>query len=117
MSNSRPEELIQAEQLINEVKFEEAYQLIKNFEKKQSPIPLEQLWTLLLEGRIYAYTGQTKAAINAGERAYKLAQKYDFVLESIHARILMARSIFSIENFSGASKAIRLLKKSEKLIE
>ena len=116
MSEPRPEELIRAEQLINEVKFEEAYQLIKNFEKKQSPIPLEQLWTLLLEGRIYAYTGQTKAAINAGERAYKLAQKYDFVLESIHARILMARSIFSIENFSGASKAIRLLKKSEKLI-
>ncbi|MHA2281266.1 MAG: tetratricopeptide repeat protein, partial [Promethearchaeota archaeon] len=117
MSDLRPKELIRAEQLINEGKLKEALQIIESFEKKLSLTPLEQLWTLLLIGRINASQGKFVDAADIGDRAYKLAQKHDMVLESIHARILKAYILYSPEHFRGATKAMRLLKKCEKLID
>jgi len=117
MSNSRPEELIQADKLKSKGKYKEALNLVEEFEKKESLSPQEQLWALIEKGYIYTYLGWTKYCVDAGERALKLAQKHEMVLESIHARILMAHTIYSVENFSGASKARRLLRKCERLIK
>ncbi|MHA2399791.1 MAG: tetratricopeptide repeat protein [Promethearchaeota archaeon] len=117
MPDSRHEDLIRAERLINETKFNEALQTIENFEKKESLIPLDQVWTLLLKGRIYTFKGRFLDAADTGEIVFKLARKHDLVLESIHARILRSHILYSPKDFSGAGKAMRLLAKSEQIID
>ncbi len=117
MSDLRHEDLIQAERLIYENKFKEALQIVENFEKRESHNSLDQLWTLLLKGRIYTFTGKFLDAVDIGKIAFKLAKKHDFILESIYARILEAHIIYSPKDFSGAPRSMRLLAKCEKLID
>jgi tetratricopeptide (TPR) repeat protein len=118
MSISRPKELIQADQLMSEGKYTEALREVENFEKKESLSPQEQLWVLIEKGYIYSSLwDRTNYCVEMGKHALKLAEENDMVLESIHARIIMAQSIYSLQNFSGATRAKRLIKKSERLIK
>ena len=50
MSDPRPKELIQTEELRFIGKVEESLEIIRNYERKHGITPEEQLWTLLLKG-------------------------------------------------------------------
>ena len=94
MSNLRPEELTFAEQLMYEAKFDEALEIITNFEKKEVNTSKAQLLAHLLKGRIYSYNGQYLEALEVGELAYKMSQKMGRISESIDALLIKARVIF-----------------------
>ena len=117
MSIPRPEELIKADLLKSEGKYSEALKVVEDFERKESLSPKEQLWALIEKGYIYSLLGWTNYCVEVGERSLKLTEKYDMVLESIHARIFMAHSIYSLQKFSRAKRANRLIRKSERLIK
>ncbi len=53
MSDSRPEQLIYAEELMYSGKVEEALEIVINFEKTSDLTPKDQLSALILKGWIY----------------------------------------------------------------
>ncbi|KKN57294.1 hypothetical protein LCGC14_0563750 [marine sediment metagenome] len=112
MSDSRPKELLRVEQLINEVKFEEALKIIENFEIKEPLTSEDQLSMLLLKGRIYGYNNQFEDAVTIGEQAYLMSQKLELVSESIEALFLKSRIMF----VGRIDKALGFILEAEKKI-
>jgi tetratricopeptide (TPR) repeat protein len=112
MPDLRPEELIRAEKLYYNAKFEDALELITRFEKKADLNPKDQISSLILKGRIYASKGQHSDAIKMGEEAYQLSQKFRSVSESIDALLLIINKIF-LGNYY---EALELTLKAEKLL-
>ena len=55
MSDPRPEEIIQAEKLLDNGKIDDALEIIINFEKKNGINQNEQLWALLIRGWVNIY--------------------------------------------------------------
>jgi len=94
MPDSRPEELIQAEQLIYEAKFNEAFEIIENFEKKGTPTEKDTLSALIMKGWIYNYKYQWKEANQIGERVYKESQKIGDLSLTIDALLLKGEPMF-----------------------
>ena len=82
-----PEELLRAEQLMYNAKFEEALKIIENLEKKETLTPNDQLSTLSLKGRIYSYNEQYRDAVKIGGLLYELCQELGNKHESINALI------------------------------
>lgn len=112
MTDSRPKELIRAEKLFPEARFKEALKIIKDFEKKEIITPEDQLSTLLLKGRIYAYNRQERDAIKVGEQTYQMSQKLGLISESIDALLLKARILFLGE----VGKVLELILEAEEKI-
>lgn len=83
-----PEELVRAEQLMYNAKFEEALKIIENLEKKKTLTPNDQLSTLSLKGRIYFYNEQYRDAVKIGGLLYELSQEFGSLPESIYALVL-----------------------------
>ncbi|MFX1277816.1 MAG: tetratricopeptide repeat protein [Promethearchaeota archaeon] len=90
----KPEEYLQAEELIYQAKFDDALELISNFKRSTKKDSMEWLWGLILEGRINCYKGQYKRAIEIGNIAYLLSRKLDLVLESVEALLIRAHIIY-----------------------
>ncbi|MHA2391427.1 MAG: tetratricopeptide repeat protein [Promethearchaeota archaeon] len=111
MSNLRPQELIRAEELIDNGEIDEALEIITNFEKKCKMIPKEQLWTQLLRGRAHALNQQFQEGVEIGEQVYKLSNELGMVLETIEALILKAQIAF----LGKLNKALDLILEAEKL--
>jgi tetratricopeptide (TPR) repeat protein len=88
MPDSRPEQLIRAEELTWNGKVEEAFEMVINFEKTSELTQKDQLSALLLKGQIYIYTLQIKKGVEVGERAYSMSQELELVPESIEALYL-----------------------------
>jgi len=109
----KPEELSHAEDLMYRAKFEEAIEIISNFEKKKSKIPEEQLFLFILRGKIYCYRDQYREAVKVGELAYELSSKVENIPNSIDALIIMAHIVClgKLEQARGhISEAERLFK-------
>ena len=90
MLDSRPEELIRVEELICEAKFDDALELIENFEVKRTSTQKNKLSALILKGRIYNYMYQRKKAVQIGERVYKESQEIGDTSLTIDALVLKA---------------------------
>jgi len=112
MSDSRPEQLILAEELVYNGKVEEALEIVMNFEKKGELTPKDQLSALLLKGNVYVYNQQMKDAVKVGELAYSMSQELGLVPESIDALSLMAQMWF----LGNVDKALKLILEAEKLL-
>ncbi|MFX0029317.1 MAG: tetratricopeptide repeat protein [Candidatus Hermodarchaeota archaeon] len=111
MCDPRPQELIHAEELLNNGKVDEGIEIITNFEKNCKMIPKERLWTLLLRGRAYVYKQQFKKGVEIGEQTYKLSNELGLVLEIIEALILKSQIAF----LGKLDEALDLILKAEKL--
>ncbi|MHA2325113.1 MAG: tetratricopeptide repeat protein [Promethearchaeota archaeon] len=90
MVSKEPKEIIRAKELLQEAKFDEALEIIEQFENFESPSPENQLSALLLKGKIYQYKGRYKKMVNISERAYQMSQKLGFISETIDALCLKA---------------------------
>ena len=105
MSESRPEELIRAENLMYDGKVEEAFEIVINFEKRSELTPKDQLSALLLRGLIHFFRVQLKDVINVGEIAYPMSQELGLIPESIEALLLKAQ----VYNFLKYDEALMFL--------
>ncbi|MHA1931651.1 MAG: tetratricopeptide repeat protein [Promethearchaeota archaeon] len=111
-SDSLPEELTQARQLINEAKLSEARELITNFEMSGEITPEVQLSVLLLKGRIDLFEFQYNKAIQTGDQAYQMSKELGDIHGVIEALHLKARGVF-IGNFE---ECLELISESETLM-
>jgi len=112
MSDSRPEQLIHAEELMYNGKVEGAFEIVINFEKLGELTSKDRLSALLLKGNIYYFIQQLKEAVEIGERAYPMSQELGLVPESIEALILKAYIVF----LGNPDQALNLTKEAEKLL-
>ena len=81
MSNSVSEEQTVVKELINEGKYEEALQCVKDIEKRENPTTKETLRTKAHKGRIYFDLGQHELALKNAEDLYqKSREKLIFIL-------------------------------------
>jgi tetratricopeptide (TPR) repeat protein len=85
MSDPRPEELINAEKLLDDGKVDKVLEIIANFEQKSDITPKEQLWVLLLRAGVHSVKLEFKEEVELGDRAYSLSQELGLVPESIVA--------------------------------
>ncbi|MHA2340062.1 MAG: hypothetical protein ACXACX_22410, partial [Candidatus Hodarchaeales archaeon] len=113
MLESIAEELENAEKLIYEAKFEEAFIILEDFEKKENISPKDSVSILNLKGTIYTLNAEFDKCAKVGRRAYRLAQKHDMVLESIPSLLFSANVLF----LGKADKALKILLECEKLID
>jgi tetratricopeptide (TPR) repeat protein len=88
MLNSKPKELLRAEQLINKAKFKEALEIIENFERKEIITQKDALIALVLKGRIYYFKNQWKETRKLGEKVYKESQEIGDLPLTIDALLL-----------------------------
>ena len=109
MSDPRPEELIQAEQLMYETKFDEALELIRDIERKKVLSTNQQLSSLNLKGKLYVYKKLYNKARKMGDQAYLLSQKLGNLSESIDALILKSY-------IQDPDKALDLILEAEELL-
>jgi len=90
MLDSRPDQLIRAEELMYNGRVEEAFKIVINFEKTSELGLKDQLSALLLKGIIYGLKNQFKEGVETGERAYSISQHLGLVPELIEALFLKA---------------------------
>jgi tetratricopeptide (TPR) repeat protein len=112
MPDMKPNELVQAEKLIYEAKFDEALEIISNFETKEDINPKDQLSSLILKGRIYSDIHQYQDAVEIGEVAYQMSKKVGGIMESIDALCLRANMFI----FGKIEQAFECLEEAEKLL-
>ena len=101
MSDSRPKELIRAEQLIYEANFNKALEIIENFENEGVLIHRDALSGLIMKGWIYKYKYQWKKTNQVGELVYKENQNIGDVSLTIDALLLKGEPWFH-ENIDDA---------------
>ncbi|HEC38073.1 MAG TPA: hypothetical protein ENI29_07545, partial [bacterium] len=113
MSLQIPEKLSHVRKLIDQAKFNEALEIIENFENSESLSPEDQLSALLIKARIYTYTREYEKNVEVSSRAYEISQELGRASESVEALIGKAYIIF-IDDLDKAStyvtEAERLLK-------
>ncbi|MFX0009926.1 MAG: tetratricopeptide repeat protein, partial [Candidatus Hermodarchaeota archaeon] len=85
---------IEAEQLISNAKFEEALELIHNFEKNIDLSNEERTITLLLKGRIYNYQGLYSQALEIGQITYNKCKEFSNKIYEIESLLILSRCIF-----------------------
>ncbi|MCK4382745.1 MAG: tetratricopeptide repeat protein, partial [Candidatus Lokiarchaeota archaeon] len=71
MTYLEPKELIRAEQLVNEGKFDEALQIMKNFEEKGDCTSQDKLLSQLLKSKILGQQGLFENGVKLAEQTYK----------------------------------------------
>ena len=101
-----------AEQLIFQAKFEEAYKILKNFQSNQTSMSKDHLLAYIFEGKIYCYREEYKKVIEIGEVVYEDSQKVGDISSIIDALLLKAY----IGYFGKLDEAFESISKIEDLI-
>jgi tetratricopeptide (TPR) repeat protein len=101
----KPEEFSRVEELIYQAKFDKALELIEDFEKTVKKGSINQLWGLVLKGKIHCYKEQYKTAIEIGNLAHQLSQKLEHVVESVEALVIKAHVVY-IGNIEESARLI-----------
>jgi tetratricopeptide (TPR) repeat protein len=95
MTKQLPIELTHARELIDQAKFEEALDIIKNFEKQGSLTQKNALIANIMVGWIYNYKYQWEKAMQIGDRVYKESLEISDLSLSIDA-LLLKGALFPI---------------------
>jgi tetratricopeptide (TPR) repeat protein len=100
------------EKLIYQAKFEDSLSIISDFEIKEDLSSKDQLILLILKGKIFCYQEQYKQAVEIGEAAYKLSQKYGKSSYCIDSLIIKAHTLY----FGDIEQAENYILECEKLL-
>ena len=114
MSRLEVKELIQAKQLIDEGKFDEAHLLMKNLEEKGELSLYDLVSWHLLKCDILLQQGLFKELIELAEKTYKESLGLGKSLLSVDALMNIAFALLQISNFE---KADEILKQGEELLK
>ncbi|MFX1536813.1 MAG: tetratricopeptide repeat protein [Promethearchaeota archaeon] len=117
MSDSRSKNLIRAEQLLNEGKFDEALQIVLALEKRVPMALNDQLIYLLLKSALMNRLGSYENAINLANQAYQLSQELDKPLKQIEALLNLIEGLWRLGNHDDALAMIIEGEKTFKVIK
>ena len=93
MPDSRPDQLILAEELTYNGRLDEALKILLNFENMNGYSTKDQLSALLLKGIIFGLTNQFKEAVEVGEHTYSMSNNLGLIPELIEALFLKALKV------------------------
>jgi len=81
MSGSRPEQLVRAEELMNNGNVEKALEIVLNFEKTYELTPKDRLSALLLKGSIFGIVLELIYTNELVSKIFNLSINYNYILE------------------------------------
>lgn len=116
MLDSRPTELIRVEELICDAKFDEALEMIEDFEVKNTSDQKYTLSVLILKGRIYEYMYQWKKSVDIGERVYKECQEIGDITLTIDA-LLLKGNPGVLRNLGNLEGSLQYVLEAEKIFK
>ena len=101
-NKEKPEELIQAETLIDGGKFEEALSLLKNFEEKGEVSPHDIVLSHLIKCDLLLQYGLNDESVKLAEQTYKESLELGKNLLSVDALVFMAESLIRLSKYDDA---------------
>jgi tetratricopeptide (TPR) repeat protein len=113
MTDSMPEDLKRAEELMYNAKYTDALAIIEDFEKSEIPNEADYLSGLILKGNILNRMLHVKKAVEVGELAYQLSQKLENNLRKFDSLVIKSYVLF-LGKFDEGNE---LLIQAEKLLE
>jgi tetratricopeptide (TPR) repeat protein len=114
LSHSKPQELVRVKRLIDLVRFDEANQLIKEFEEKQDHALYDKVLCNLLKCDILYYQGVYDEVIKLAEQTYKESLGLGKNLLSVDALLRMAHALFDYRQWE---KSYDRIKQGEELLK
>ena len=106
MSDLKNKELTHTEQLIEKGKFEEALQVIINYEKKVGLTNFDILSCYLLKGSVLNMLGRFREVLTLAKLAYQESQKLGKKLQTVDSLILKGRASWLLGRADDALDAI-----------
>jgi len=110
----RPEELIQAEQLINDAKIHEAQALLTIYERKKGLTLHDRVSCQLLKCDVLFHQGRYKEVLILAEQTYKECSEKRYILHSVDCLIFMAHSFILLHKIN---KALDVITQGEELLK
>ncbi|MEE9379762.1 MAG: hypothetical protein V3V33_17180, partial [Candidatus Lokiarchaeia archaeon] len=92
-NQEKPEELIQAEKLIDDAKVNEAHELLNNFERKEGLTLHDKVSSHLLRADLLFQQGRYKEVVMLAEETYDMSLGLGKNLQSVDYLILRAESL------------------------
>ena len=114
LEKKKPEEVIRAEQLIDEDKLDDALTLLKNYEQKEGLTHHDKEFCHLLQCQILFWQGKLKELIKHAEQTYKESEGLENNFIRIDSFLLMTHALVRLEKFDEASD---LMKQGEELLK
>jgi len=108
------EEIIRAEQLIDEDKLDEALILMNKYEQKEGLTHRDKIFCHLLQYQILFWQGKLKKCIKHAEQTYKESEELENNFIRIDSFLLMTHALVRFEKFDEASD---LIKQGEELLK
>ena len=110
----KPEELTQAEQLIDDAKVHETHELLNNFERKKGLTLHDKVLCHLLKCDLLSQQGRYKELLMLAEQTYKESSDSGNILHSVDCLIFMAQSFLV---FRKLDKALDVITQGEELLK
>ena len=110
----KPEELILAKQLIDECKFDEAHQLIRNFEERERHTLHDLVLSHLLKCELLLWQGLYEDLVKLAEQTYKESLGLGKNLLSVDILLKMANALLWLNQFD---KFHDIIKQGEELLK
>ncbi|MFX1511263.1 MAG: tetratricopeptide repeat protein [Promethearchaeota archaeon] len=114
MSGAKPKDLIRAEELIDQGKFDAAFQLVITFEKREGLTTHDRLLCQLLKSTLMNKLGRFDEGLELAEQAFKESQRLRMHLQRLDALIVMTATLWGLGRFS---ESLDLVEEGEQLIE
>ncbi len=114
MSHLESKELIQAEQLSDEGKLDEALTLLNNYEQKEGLTNHEKVSCHLLQCQILFWQGKLKELIKHAKQLYKESEELENISLKVDCLLLMT---YALVRLGKIDKASDLIKQGEELIK
>ena len=114
VSEFKSEDLIRAEKLMSECKFDEAFLLMNNLEGRDNITSSDQLSRFLIMSECLIELANYEEVIKFTEKAYQISQELRDNLRSIDALVKMASAKVWMGDFD---KALNLIEQSEDLLK
>ncbi|MFX0143789.1 MAG: tetratricopeptide repeat protein [Candidatus Hodarchaeota archaeon] len=110
----KPEEIIQAEQYIEEGEFDKALELLSILDKKNGIPNHKKLSYFHLRGQLLIWQAKYKEAIKILEEMYRISQLYDCRLHSIDALVLLSHIYtYTFQD----DKALKIIEQAKNLLK
>ena len=110
----KPEILIQAEELIDEGKLDEALKLLSNYEQKEALNLHDKSTCHLLQCKIQFWQGKYKELIKLAEQIYKESRRLENIFLKIDSLLIMTHALALLARYE---EAFDLIKQGKELIK
>jgi len=114
VGKKKPDELVQARQLIDDAKVNEAHELLNNFERKEGLTLQDKVSSHVLRTDLLFQQGRHKEVLKLAEETHDMSLGLGKNLQSVDCFILMAGSLVW---FGKPDKALDILTQGEELLK